>query len=295
VRVGAAACNLPDVLLTRGVYVLRPELPFTPGLEAAGTIVEVGPDVDPGLLGCRVACVPDLPHGALAEECIAVAERVFAVPDAVDDADAAALCIAFNSAHVGLHRRAGLRAGETLLVHAGAGGVGSAAVQLGALAGARVIATASSAAKQDLCRTLGADEALGYDAFDERVLELTGGHGADVIFDPVGGDVFDRSRRCVANEGRMVVVGFAGGRVQELRGSHVLMRNYSVVGLYMGAYSKTAEGRALVRAANAEVLQLAVDGMIRPVVDRVVGLEDVPAALADLGARRTSGKIVVRP
>lgn len=296
-RVGAAACNLPDVLLCRGEYALRPELPFTPGLEAAGVVVEAGPEVDPGLVGRRAVCVPELPHGGLAQECTAVAERLYLVPDELSDDDAAAMCIAFNSAHVGLHRRAGLRAGETLLVHAGAGGVGSAAVQLGAVAGARVIATAGSDEKRRLCRELGAHETVDYRAggFAQAVLELTGGVGADVVFDPVGGEVFHESRHCVASEGRIVVVGFAGGRVQELRASHLLMRNYTVMGLYMGAYSARPEDRALVRDVHAEVVALRLAGRIRPVVDRVVGLEAVPAALDDLGARRTSGKVVVHP
>lgn len=296
-RVGAAACNLPDVLLCRGVYALRPELPFIPGLEAAGVVVDIGPGVDPALAGRRVVCVPELPHGGLAQECLAVAERLFPVPDELSDDDAAAMCIAFSSAHVALHRRAGLRAGETLLVHAGAGGVGSAAVQLGAAAGARVIATAGSEEKCLLCRELGAHETIDYRAggFAEAVLELTDGVGADVVFDPVGGDVFDESRRCVASEGRIVVVGFAGGRVQELRASHLLMRNYTVMGLYMGAYSTRPEGRSLLQDVHADVVSLRLAGRVRPVVDRVVGLEGVAAALDDLGARRTSGKVVVHP
>jgi NADPH:quinone reductase len=297
-RVGAAACNLPDVLMCRGAYVLRPEVPFTPGLEAAGVVVETGPEVDPSLVGRRVVCVPELPYGGLAEECIGVAERLFALPDdGMPDQDAAAMCIAFDSAHVGLHRRAALASGEVLLVHAAAGGTGSAAVQLGAVCGARVIATAGSAEKLALCAELGAHDTIDYNAgpFAERVLELTTGHGADVVFDPVGGDIFDESRRCIANEGRILVVGFAGGRVPELRASSLLIRNYTVMGLYMGAYSTTPEGRALVQAAHADVIDLYRAGKVRPVVDRVVGLDGVAGALEDLGARRTTGKIVVIP
>lgn len=296
-RVEAAACNLPDVLLCRGVYVLRPDVPFTPGLEAVGVVQATGPGVDPGLMGTRVVCVPELPHGALAEECVGVAERLQAVPDALAATDAAAMWIAFTSAHVGLHRRAQLQSGETLLVHAAAGGVGSAAVQLGALAGARVIATAGSEEKLARCRALGAQETIDYrqGGFAEQVMELTSGAGADVVFDPVGGAVFDASRRCIANEGRIVVVGFAGGEVQSVRASHVLMRNYAVLGLYMGAYSATAHGRELVGQVHAEIVRLSMDGRIRAVIDRVVGLEEVPAALADLGGRRTTGKVVVRP
>ncbi|HVX22805.1 MAG TPA: NADPH:quinone oxidoreductase family protein [Acidimicrobiales bacterium] len=296
VRVGAAALNLPDVLTCRGAYILSPEPPFTPGLEVSGTVVALGPGVDPGLLGRRVVSAPELPDGGFAEECLFVAQRAYPVPDEMDHVDAAAMHIAFNSAHVALHRRAGLRPGETLLVHAGAGGVGSAAIQLGAVAGARVIATAGTPEKCRLCRDLGADEAIDYrsDDFAAAVRDLTGGRGADVVFDPVGGDVFDRSRRCVANEGRIVLVGFAGGRVQDVRASHVLMRNYTVMGLYMGAYAVDAAGRAFLYRVHAEVVDLRLQGRIHPVVGREITLEEVPGALADLGARRTTGKIVAR-
>lgn len=297
IEVAAAALNLPDVLMCRGVYVLRPAVPFTPGLEAAGTVAAVGDGVDPRLVGTTVVCVPELPHGGLAQECIGVAERLYPVSGGFDPVDAAAMWISFTSAHVGLHRRARLCEGETLLVHAAAGGVGSAAVQLGALAGARVIATAGTEDKRRLCRSLGADAAIDYrdGGFAAEVNELTDGRGADVVFDPVGGDTFDESRRCIANEGRIVVVGFAGGGVQTVKASHLLMRNYTVMGLYMGAYSTTADGRAFLQQVHAEVVRLRLEGAIRPVIDRRIGLAEVPAALDDLGARRTVGKVVVEP
>jgi NADPH2:quinone reductase len=296
VRVHAAALNLPDVLLCRGSYILHPEPPFSPGLEAAGVVDAVGPGVNPALVGTRVVAAPQLPHGAFADHCLFWAERAFPIPDSMSDVDAAAMFIAFNSAHVGLHRRAHLAAGETLLVHAAAGGVGSAAVQLGVLAGARVIATAGGADKVALCRRLGAHEAIDYRAADfaSAVKDLTDGEGADVVFDPVGGDVFDASRSCIAHEGRIVLVGFAGGRVQTVRASHVLMRNYSVIGLYMGSYSRTEKGRDFLRRVHAQLGDLHAAGAIHPMVTQTISLEDVPSALTDLGARRTVGKIVVR-
>ncbi len=297
VRVGAAALNMADVLLCRGGYQLSPAIPFTPGMEAAGVVTAVGEGVNQRLLGTRVVGVPELPHGALAEEAILVAERAYALPDEIDDDDAAAMFIAFTTAHVALHRRARLQAGEALLVHAGAGGVGSAAVQLGVAAGARVIATAGGGDKVAECMNLGADAAIDYRSEDVagRVMELTGGAGADVVFDPVGGRVFEQSQRCLANEGRILLIGFAGGEVQSIAANQVLLNNYSVIGVYMGAYNRTAVDLAFLRQVHAELLDLVLSNRVQPVVSREVALEEVASALVDLGARRTVGKIVVHP
>jgi NADPH2:quinone reductase len=297
VRVEAAALNLPDVLLCRGRYQLHPEFPFTPGLEACGVVVAVGPGVDDSLLGRRMVATPELPHGGLAEETIFRSHGMYPVPDAVDPVDAAATLIPFNTAHVALHHRANLQPGEVLLVHAAAGGTGSAAVQIGALAGARVIATAGGPDKLELCRELGAHEVIDYvaDDFVARVKELTGGNGADVVFDPVGGQVFDRSRRCVAVDGRLLVVGFASGELQTIPANHALYKSYSVVGVYMGAYRGTESGRAMVAGVHGQVMRLLMDEQIRPVIAREISLAGVPEALTDLGGRRTVGKIVVRP
>jgi NADPH2:quinone reductase len=296
-RVGAAALNMADLLLCRGGYQLSPPVPFTPGMEAAGVVEAVGPDAAPGLLGTRVVGVPELPHGALAEEAILVAARSYPLPDEMDDDDAAAMLIAFTTAHVALHRRAGLREGESLLVHAAAGGAGSAAVQLGVVAGARVIATAGGPDKVAECINLGADAAIDYraESVADRVLELTGGRGADVVFDPVGGEVFEQSQRCVANEGRILLIGFAGGDVQSIPANQVLLRNQSVIGVYLGAYNRTEADLAFLHAVHAELVDLVLSNRVAPVVSRQIGLEEVASALVDLGARRTVGKIVVHP
>ena len=295
VRVEAAALNLPDVLLCRGSYQLHPEFPFTPGLEACGVVVAVGPGVEHRVIGQRMVATPELPHGGLAEAAIFRSQSMYPVPDEVTSLDAAATLIPFNTAHVALHHRANLRAGEVLLVHAGAGGTGSAAVQLGVLAGARVIATAGGPDKVELCRKLGAHEVIDYVAEDfvEQVKELTHGAGADVVFDPVGGQVFDRSRRCTAVDGRLLVVGFAGGELQTIPANHALYKSYSVVGVYMGAYRNSETGRAMVAGVHREVMQLLVQRRIQPVIARVIGLEEVPEALTELGSRRTMGKTVV--
>jgi NADPH2:quinone reductase len=287
--------NLPDDRLCRGIYALRPDLPFTPGLEAAGVVDAVGEGVETAI-GTRVVAVATLPHGSLAELAIAPEAGLYPVPANMTFAEAAAFLIAFQTGHVALHRRGALRAGETLLVHAGAGGVGSAAIQLGVVAGANVIATAGGPDKVARCRAHGAHHAIDYRAEDfvARVLEITGGHGADVVYDPVGGEVLHGSRRCIANEGRLLIVGFAAGEPESIRTNQVLMRNYSVVGVYMGAYSKTDSGRAFVHGVHRELLELFTAGRVKPVIDHDVAFADAPAAIDDIACRRTTGKVVVR-
>jgi NADPH2:quinone reductase len=292
IEVGAAALNFGDALLCRGRYHLRPPWPFTPGLEIAGRIRATGSGV--GLpVGARVMAVPALPHGGLADQALADAANAYPIPDHVGDVDAAALLIAYQTSHVALHRRAGIRAGETLLVHAGAGGVGSAAIQLGVAARARELATAGGAEKVAVCRELGAAVAIDYRAQDfvEIVREATQGRGADVIYDPVGGDVFEGSTRCVAWEGRILVVGFAGGQVPTCSASHLLLGSYSVVGVYMGEYP--ARERGFLLEVHDELFRLHAAGAIRPRISSVA-LDDVPAALEDRASRRTVGKLVVR-
>jgi len=295
VRIEAVALNFPDVLLCAGLYQERPPLPFTPGLEIAGTVVEAGEGA--GFAeGDRVLGGPPLPRGGLAELAVLPAGGAWRVPDDMPAADAAALLITYQTAYVGLHRRAGLRPGETLLVHAGAGGVGSAAIQVGLASGAHVIATAGGPDKVQVCRDLGAHEALDYRAEPDvakRVRELTGGRGADVIWDPVGGDVFDASRKCVAFEGRLVVVGFAGGRIAEVPAGHVLVKNYSVVGLHWGLY-RTAKP-AVVAEAHEALLRMYAEGAIRPLVSERLPLSAAPDALTRLATRRTVGKVVLLP
>jgi NADPH2:quinone reductase len=295
VRVAAAALNFPDVLMCRGTYQVRPPLPFTPGIELSGEVVAVGEGVTRFAPGDPVIGLPSTPSGGLAELAMVAEEAALPAVPTFSPAQNAAFLLTYQTGHVGLHRRAGLRAGETLLVHGGAGGVGTAAIQLGKAAGARVIATAGGPDKADLCRRLGADAAIDYLATDfvPAVKELTGGRGADVIYDPVGGDVFDRSLKVVAFEGRVVVVGFTSGRFGQLATNHVLLKNYSVVGLHWGLYRQ--RDPAVVVAAHAALLKLAADGQIAPYVSEEVPLAEGPAALERLASRRTVGKVVVLP
>jgi NADPH2:quinone reductase len=293
IRVGAVALNFGDDLLCRGTYQLRPDLPFTPGLEVSGEVVIAGSEA--GIeVGSRVVGVPDLPHGGLAEVCVADARNCYPIPRELPDELAAAILIPYHTSHVALHRRAQLREGEWLLVHAGAGGVGSAAVQLGVAAGARVIATAGGPEKVAICRDMGAEVAIDYRAEDfvKAVRAATDGHGADVIYDPVGGEVFDRSRKCVAWEGRILVVGFAGGAISDAPTNQLLFRNYSVVGVHMGEYSQ--RDRAFLDRMHEEILQLWRDGKVRPLIHDVLPLEALPDALAKLAGRATVGKVILR-
>jgi NADPH:quinone reductase len=290
VRVDAVALNFPDVLLCAGLYQERPPLPFTPGLEVCGTVLSGD------RAGQRVIGGPPLPAGGLAELAVLPSADAFPVPDGMPADEAAGLLITYQTAYVGLHRRAGLRAGERLLVHAGAGGVGSAAIQVGLAAGARVIATAGGPDKVEVCRRLGAHEVIDYRAEPDlaaRVRELTGGRGADVVWDPVGGDVFDASRRCIAFEGRLVVVGFTSGRIPEVPAAHVLVKNYSVVGLHWGLYRTRDPG--VVRDAHEALTRLYAAGAIRPLVSERVPMAGASRALGRLASRATVGKVVVLP
>lgn len=298
VTVDVAACglNFADTLLCHGTYQERPPLPATPGLEVVGRIAAVGAGVDPRRVGERVVALPALPHGGLADRCLAAASDAWAVPDAVSDATAASLPITFGTAWVGLFHRGGLTADDTVLVHAAAGGTGSAAVQLATAAGARVLATAGGATKVALARRLGADvawdsRAEGFDVVD-AVRAETDGRGVDVVFDPVGGDLFDASRRVVAFEGRYLVIGFAGGRIPDAPANHVLVKNYAVVGVHWGLYR--SERPEVVAAGQAAVLDLVASGRIDPLVGAVRPFDDAAAALDDLAAGRTTGKVVVQ-
>src|SRR3954468_18652408 len=286
VQVDAVALNFPDVLLCRGMYQEKPPLPFTPGLEICGTVVS-GPRA-----GERVIGGPGLPHGGLAERVALAETNAFTVPADMPPAKAAGLLITYQTGYVGLHRRAALQPGETLLVHAGAGGVGTAAIQLGRAAGARVIATAGGPEKVQVCKDLGADVVIDYNAEDfvAVVKDVTDGLGADVIYDSVGGDVFDKSRKCIAFEGRIIVVGFAGGRIADAPTNHALVKNYSIVGLHWGLYNKVMPG--LVAEAHDNLVGLYEEGKIDPLIFKTIPFEEVPEALELLGNRKTYGKLV---
>ena len=295
VRVRSAAVNFPDAMMCRGEYQIRPPLPFTPGVELCGEVVALGEGVTGPGVGARVIGSPVLPHGAFAEFALMDAARTFPAPDALDDAEASAFHIGYQTGWFGLHRRAALRAGETLLVHAAAGGVGSAAVQLGKAAGARVIGVVGGAAKAEAARQSGADLVVDRHSEDfvQVVKEATGGRGADVVYDPVGGDAYAGSTKCVAFEGRIVVVGFASGSIPTPGLNHALVKNYSVLGLHWGLYDR--HDPKAVREAHRELSGLAAAGLVKPLVSERVPLAGAADAVQRVADGSTVGRIAVLP
>jgi len=293
VRVLGAAANFPDVLMCRGQYQVRPPLPFTPGVELCGEVMAVGDGVTGLSAGDRVLGGSALPSGAFGE--LALMSSVLPAPDGLDDAEAAAFFITYQTGWFGLHRRARLAPGETLLVHAAAGGVGSGAVQLGKAAGARVIGVVRGEQKAEVARALGADvvvDRLSQD-FVEVVKEVTGGRGADVIYDPVGGDTYARSTKCIAFEGRILIIGFASGEIPSAALNHALIKNYSIVGLHWGLY-QTKEPAAIPEC-HAELSKLVAEGQIRPLIGERLGLADVADGVQRLADGTTVGRLVFSP
>lgn len=292
VRVRAAALNFPDVLMCRGQYQVRPSLPYTPGVELCGEVV-AGSAGSGFSAGDRIIGTPALPHGALGDLAIVPAADAHAAPPQLDDAAAAAMHIAYQTAWFGLHRRAGLRSGETLLVNAAAGGVGSAAVQLGRAAGARVVAVVGGPRKAAVATDLGADVVIDRTQHDliPAIKQATDGRGADVVFDPVGGDAFDTATRCVAFEGRIVLVGFASGTIPALPLSHVLVKNYSLLGLHWGLYRQYDPDA--VAEAHHRLTGLAADGTVAPLVGGRLTLDEAADGLTRLAAGDSVGRLVV--
>jgi len=293
VKVLAAAANFPDVLMCRGGYQVRPPLPYIPGIELCGEVVAAGPGVTGFAPGDRLIGGPI--GGAFAELTLMNAATALPAPDGLDDAEAAAFFVTYQTGWFGLHRRARLAAGETLLVHAAAGGVGSGAVQLGRAAGARVIGVTGGERKAEAARALGVDVVIDRNTQDfvEVVKEVTEGRGADVIYDPVGGDTYARSTKCIAFEGRILVIGFAGGQIQSAALNHALVKNYSIVGLHWGLYQ--SKNPQLIRDCHAQLTTMVADGAIRPLVGERLGLDEVPAGLQRLADGGTVGRVVFVP
>jgi NADPH2:quinone reductase len=290
VSMRAAALNFPDLLMSKGGYQHKPALPFVPGMEGAGVVEAVGEGVGGWREGDAVCFTNTV--GALARRAVVPAAALQPVPPGWDFASASGWLVGALTAYVALVTRGGLRAGETLLVHGATGGMGAAAVQLGARLGATVIATGTRADWLEQLRPLGATHLLSSRGdFHEEVKALTGGRGADVIYDPVGGDVFDRSTRCIAFAGRLLVVGFAAGRIPTLAANHVLIKTYSVVGVRAGEWLRHRPQEA--PGIRAELARLAAEGTFRPLIGARFPLEHAVQALVALGRREAPGKIVV--
>ena len=309
VAVEATTLNFNDIDGIYGRYrTVSPPLPFTPGMEVVGRVSDAGAGAE-ALVGRRVAAIPSGAFGGYASLAVCPAAMTFDMPESIELPDAAAVLMPFHLAWLGVHERGRVQAGETLLVHAAAGGAGSAAVQLGVQAGATVIAVAGSPAKVELCRGLGAQVAIDHSAEDfvEAVLEVTKGRGVDVAFDTVGGAITERTFRCMAFNGRHLLVGFASGIEAEDEGMvprPILFGNFSLAGVCLAYVEDPLEVKRMTghnflsaadaRRIHAELLRLIADGKVRPIVDREVEFEALPAALRALESRETAGRVVVR-
>jgi NADPH2:quinone reductase len=292
-RVDAVALGLPDVFMCNGTYPLTPALPFTPGQEAVGVITAVGPEVDSSLVGTRQMGVTAfyLGAGGFAEEALASATTVYPAAVELDDLSAAGFHIPFHTAWIGLHDRAAMNAGEDLVVLGASGGSGSAAVLLGKALGARVIAVVGGPEKVAACRALGADVVVDHRDVDvaQSIRDLTDGRGANVLFDPVGGEAGELASHAMANEGRFLLVGFASGRWPSIDPARLVFENFSAIGVYAGAYDRGhAEG------IYAELFQLIGDGRLGSLPVESVEFDELPAALGRLADRSAIGKTVMR-
>lgn len=291
VRVEACGVNFPDVLMIQGKYQQKPSFPFSPGGEIFGRVAALGPGVTQPALGARVAAL--ITYGGFAEFVVLEAERAIPVPENVDPASAASVCLAYGTVLHALQDRAALRAGETLLVLGAAGGVGMAAVQLGKLLGAHVIAAASSAEKLAACRMQGADALVDYSQgnWRDQLREMTGGRGVDVVFDPVGGPFAEPALRSVAWRGRYLVVGFAAGEIPRPPFNLALLKGCAIVGVFYGEFARRE--KAAHRALLAQLFAWVAEGRLHPLVSRTFPLEDAGQALAQLEARQATGKLVL--
>jgi NADPH:quinone reductase len=290
IRVEACGVNFADTLILQGKYQARPTFPFAPGGEVAGEVAELGSGVAGPRPGTRVLAMTS--HGGFAELAVAQAEAVVAVPEGVTSVAAAALSYAYGTTLYALRERGGLCPGETVLVLGAAGGTGLAAVQLAKQMGARVIA-AASAGKLETCREAGADALVDYGevSWRERLRELTGGRGVDLIYDPVGGPFAEPALRSMAWGGRYLVIGFAAGDIPRVPLNLTLLKGCSFIGVFYGAFAKREP--AANRALMGQLLAWVREGRLRPRVSTIYGLEDAPAALEALLSRRATGKLVI--
>ena len=291
IQIESAALNFLDTLMIKGQYQVKPELPFTPGVEIAGTVLDAGPDsqLSPGQRVCGL-----IDHGGFAEQVVTADSTLIKLPDSVDFAAGSAIPVVYPTAWCALKLRANLQPGESVLIHAGAGGVGSACLQLAKHWGARIFVTAGSEKKRQLCVEQGAEAAFGYDEnWHEQIKQLTEGKGVDVVVDNVGGEITRQSVRALAWGGRLTIVGFAGGEIAEIPTNRLLLKNASAMGVMWGGYQHYQP--AEVQPTLDGIFALLEQGVIKPVVSAKYALQDAPQALRDLADRRTHGKVVLVP
>lgn len=290
IKVHAAGINFPDLLSIAGTYQFKAPLPFIPGAEAVGTIVAIGEDSS-AKIGERVMGMNLI--GAFGEYMLLQEGSYFMVPDSMSNAEAAGFIITYQTSYFGLVHRAQLQAGETLLVHGGSGGVGVTAIQIGKALGATVVATAGSKEKLAVCRNMGADHVINYreEDFVKEVKEFTHGKGVNVIYDPVGGDVFDQSTKCIAWEGRLLVVGFTSGRIPEITANRLLLKNMSAIGVFWGAYLQ--QNPTLIHQTQQKLYEMYLQEKIKPLIYQEISFDQLPQALELIESRKSYGKIIL--
>lgn len=291
IDVYAASLNFPDTLQIQGKYQFQPPMPFTPGSEVGGVISAIGAGVTNVALGDRVMAASSI--GGLAEQVVTDSASARKIPDNMDFKTAAGFAMVYTTSYHALKQRAQIKPGETLLVLGASGGVGMAAVELGRLMGARVIAAASSDAKLEFASKAGPNELLNYGDGDlkEKVKALTDDKGADVIYDPVGGDLFDQSTRCINWNGRLLVVGFTSGRIPEYKANLALLKGSSMVGVFLGRFRK--EEPEEYEKNFEELLTMFNEGKIKPIITQSFAMEDYVAAFSVFTERRVMGKVIL--
>lgn len=287
----AIGVNYPDGLLVQGLYQMRPDTPFVPGMEAAGTVVAVGEGVTSVKVGDRAGAL--MSHGSYAERVAAPEATVMKLPEGLSDEHACALMCGYGTSHHALKQRAELKPGETLCVLGASGATGIAAIQIGKAMGARVIGVASTEEKRAVAREAGADETIGYDNLKDDLKRLTGGEGIDVGFDPVGGESFEVLARSMGWKGRLLVIGFASGAIPKLAVNLTLVKGFSVVGVFWGAF--TRKEPAVYADNMRELIGWYLAGKVKPVIEGTYPLVDAASVLARVLGRKSTGKLILKP
>lgn len=290
-EVRAAGLMFADLLNIAGKYQVKAPLPFVPGCEVAGVVKHPSPD-GPFKEGDRVVTLQM--SGGFAEEMHSIDAMSFPIPEGMSFSDAASLTVNYQTSYFALVHRSRLQPGETLLVHGGAGGVGTAAIQIGKALGATVIATASTPEKLDICKQCGADHVINYKEADfvSEVKSLTNHNGANVIYDPVGGDVFSKSTKCIAFGGRLVTIGFASGKIPDISVNRILVKNIDIIGLYWGNYQ--FQQPELIKSTQESLYEWYQEGKIKPILYKEFAFDDLPVALASLAERKSYGKVILQ-
>ena len=292
IKVHASGVNFPDILIVEGKYQFKPKFPFSPGAEAAGEIYSLGNNIKTFQIGQKVIAIPG--HGTFAEYCLCPAKKLIPLNNNIDYEIASILPMVYGTSAHALIQRGKLKAGETLLVHGAAGGVGLAAVEIGKAMGAHVIATASTDKKCQIAKNHGADETINYSdgKFKDTVKSMTDGNGANVIYDPVGGDIFDQSLRCIAWEGRLLVIGFTSGRIPSAPANLALLKSCDIIGVFWGSFVDRSPNINLENFQR--IFEWIEEGKIRPRISMKVTLDNTLEAMKSISERKITGKAIVK-